>query len=90
MQFLLKNKGSLYNGKGFEMLAALNQHCCPDSVANAFTTLFSLFNDGMGEIEEIMAFRACILEKFRPHYKSLDDATPDSIIMDVCFHSKFS
>ncbi len=53
LQFLFKNKGSLYNGKGFEMLAALNQHCRPDSVANAFTTLLSLFNDGMGETEEI-------------------------------------
>ncbi len=37
--FLFENKGSMYDGKGFKMLAALNQHCCSDSVANAFTTL---------------------------------------------------
>jgi hypothetical protein len=46
----------MYNGKGFEILAALNQHCHPDSVANAFTTLLSLFNDSMGASEEIVAF----------------------------------
>ncbi len=45
----------MYNGKGFEMLAALNQHCCPDLVANAFTTLMLLFNDSMGKSEEIMS-----------------------------------
>ncbi len=38
------------------MLDALNQHCRPDFVANAFTTLLSLFNDNMGKSEEIMAF----------------------------------
>ncbi len=48
----------MYDGKGFEMLAALNQHCCPDSVVNAFTTLMLLFNDSMSESEEIMAFRS--------------------------------
>ncbi len=37
------------------MLAALNQHCHPDLVANAFTTLMSLFNDSMSESEEITA-----------------------------------
>jgi hypothetical protein len=36
------------------MLAALNQHCRPDLVANAFTTLLSLFNDSMGASEKIM------------------------------------
>ncbi len=49
----------MYDFKGFEMLDALNQHCRPDSIANAFTTLLSLFNDNMGESEEIMAFRSC-------------------------------
>jgi hypothetical protein len=44
------------DSKGFEMLDALNQHCRHDFVANAFTTLLSLFNDNMGESEEIMAF----------------------------------
>jgi hypothetical protein len=56
--FLFENKGSMYDGKGFKMLAALNQHCRPDSVANAFTTLMSLFNDSMGKLEEIMALRS--------------------------------
>ncbi len=48
----------MYNGKGFEMLAALNQHCHPDSVTNAFTTLLLLFNDSMGASKEIMAIRS--------------------------------
>ncbi len=39
------------------MLAALNQHCRPDSVANAFMTLMSLFNDNMSKSEDIMAFQ---------------------------------
>jgi hypothetical protein len=55
--FLFENKGSMYDGKGFKMLAALNQHCRPNSVANAFTTLMLLLNDSMGELEEIMAFQ---------------------------------
>jgi hypothetical protein len=54
--FLFENKGLMYDRKGFKMLAALNQHCCPNSVANAFTTLMLLFNNSMGELEEIMAF----------------------------------
>ncbi len=58
LRFLFETKGSMYDGKGFEMLDALNQHCRPDSVANAFTTPLSLFNDNMGELEEIMAFRS--------------------------------
>jgi hypothetical protein len=57
LRFLFENKGLMYDGNGFELLAVLNQHCCPDSVANAFTTLILLFNDSMGESEEIMAFR---------------------------------
>jgi hypothetical protein len=54
--FVFDNKGSLYYGKGFEMLAALNQHCCPDTVANAFSTLMFLFNDAQGDSEPIMEF----------------------------------
>ncbi len=54
--FLFENKGSMYDGTGFEMLSVLNEHCRPDSVANAFTTLMSLINDSMGESEEIMVF----------------------------------
>jgi hypothetical protein len=56
LYFLFEHKGSMYDGKGFEMLAALNQHCRPNSVANAFTTLMSFYNNSMGESEEIMAF----------------------------------
>jgi len=56
LMFLFENKGSMYEGKGFEMLAALNRHCRPDTVANAFSTLMSLFNDSMGDLEDIIAF----------------------------------
>ncbi len=58
LKFLFENKGSVYDGKGFEMLAALNRHCRPDTVANAFSTLMSLFNDSMGDSEDIIAFRS--------------------------------
>ncbi len=47
----------MYDGKGFEMLAALNLHCRPDMVANAFSTLMSLFNNSMCDSEDILAFR---------------------------------
>jgi hypothetical protein len=123
LHFLFENKGSLYDGKGFEMLDALNQHCRPDSVASAFITLLSLFNDNMGELEEIMAFHShfdemvnnmaqckivfppilmvmflfCslhshhndLLEQFWSHYKSLEGASLDSIVADVCYHDEF-
>jgi hypothetical protein len=45
-------------GRASKMLAVLNQHCRPDSVANAFTTLMLLFNNSMGKLEEIMTFRS--------------------------------
>ena len=48
--FLFDNKGALYHGKGFEMLSVLDQHCRPDMIANAFSTLMSLFNDMQGPI----------------------------------------
>jgi hypothetical protein len=32
--YLFKNNGNQYNGRGFEMLAALTQYCRLDSVAN--------------------------------------------------------
>jgi hypothetical protein len=48
----------MYVRKGFKMLAALNHHCCPNLVSNAFTTLLLLFNDSMGKSEEIMPFRS--------------------------------
>jgi len=45
LRFLFDNKGTLYHGKGFEMLAVLDQHCRPDTIVNAFSMLMSLFND---------------------------------------------
>jgi hypothetical protein len=56
LHFLFENTGSRFYGKGFEMLAVLNQHCRPDSVTNAFTTRMSLFNDVQGESEPIVEF----------------------------------
>jgi hypothetical protein len=41
------------------MPTALDQHCCPDTVANAFTTIMSLFNDVQGNSELIMEFCSC-------------------------------
>jgi hypothetical protein len=58
LRFLFKNKGTLFNGRGFEMLAALTAYCRPDSVANAFSSLLSLFNRIQGEDEPILAFRS--------------------------------
>ena len=58
LKFLFKNKGSLYHGRGFEMLAALMQHCRPDSVSNAFSSLLSLFNDVQGDTESIIEYRS--------------------------------
>jgi hypothetical protein len=57
-QYLFKNKGDLYNGRGFEMLAALMQHCRPDSVANAFTSLLSLFKDVQVSKEPILQYHS--------------------------------
>ncbi len=54
--FLFENKGSQYDQKGFKTLAVLNQNCPPDSIANAFTMLMSLFNDSLTNSKEIMAF----------------------------------
>jgi hypothetical protein len=59
LRFLFKNKGDLYNGRGFEGLAALDQHCCPELVLNAFGCLMSLFNDVQGENESIWEYRSC-------------------------------
>jgi hypothetical protein len=57
--FLFENKGTLFNGCSFEMLAALTAYCHPDSIANAFSSLLSLFNEIQGEDEPILAFRSC-------------------------------
>jgi hypothetical protein len=56
---LFENKGTLFHGRGFEMLATLIQHCCPDSVSNTFTSLLSLFNDVQGETESTLKYRSC-------------------------------
>ena len=58
LKYLFDNKGDLYNGRGFEMLAALVHHCRPDSVANAFPSLLSLFNDVQGADEPIHQYRS--------------------------------
>ena len=58
LRFLFDNKGTLYHGKGFEMLAVLNQHCRPDTVSGAFSTLMSLFNDVQGPSEPVLEFRS--------------------------------
>jgi len=57
-RFLFENKGTLYHGKGFEMLAVLDQHCCPDKILNAFSTLMSLFNDVQGPSEPVLEFHS--------------------------------
>ena len=58
LRFLFDNKGTLYHGKGFEMLAVLNQHCRPDTVSGSFSTLMSLFNDVQGPSEPVLEFRS--------------------------------
>jgi hypothetical protein len=60
IKYLFDNKGDLYHGRGFEMLAALMQHCRPDSIANAFPSLLSLFNDVQGADEPILQYCLCI------------------------------
>ena len=59
LRFLFKNKGSLYHGKGSEMLVALDQNFHPDTVANTCTTLMSLFNNIQGELEPVLEFCSC-------------------------------
>ncbi len=56
LHFLFENKGTQYHGQGFEMLAALTQHCHHDTVSNAFASLLSLFNDVQGESEPILEY----------------------------------
>ncbi len=56
--FLFNNKGSQYHGRGFKMLATLMQHCCPDTVTNAFASLLSLFNNVQGDLESIIEYRS--------------------------------
>jgi hypothetical protein len=56
LRFLFENKGTQYHGRGFGMLAALMQHCHPDTITNAFSSLLSLFNDVQGENEYILEY----------------------------------
>jgi hypothetical protein len=56
LHFFFKNKGNIYSGQGFEMFAALNASCHPDSVANAFFSLLFIFNELQGDDEPIVAF----------------------------------
>jgi hypothetical protein len=56
LRFLFDNKGSQYHGSGFEMLATLMQHCRPDTVTNAFSSLLSLFNNVQGDLESIIKY----------------------------------
>jgi len=44
-RFLFENTGSTFYGKGFEILQVLEDHFCPSSISNLFTTLLTLFND---------------------------------------------
>jgi hypothetical protein len=54
--FLFENTGSSFYGKGFEMLQVLDDHFCPSSISNSFTTLLSLFNDTQKDKEIIHEF----------------------------------
>jgi hypothetical protein len=58
LSFLFETKGDIYNGRGFEMLGALNAYCRPDLVANAFSSLLLIFNKLQGKNEPILAFRS--------------------------------
>jgi hypothetical protein len=56
LKYLFKNKGLLYYGCGFEMLMALDQHCHPVDVSNAFGSLL-FFNDIQeGKLESIQEY----------------------------------
>ncbi len=56
VRFLFKNTGFTFCGKGFEMLQVLEDHFCPSSISNSFTTVLALFNDTQGEKESIHKF----------------------------------
>ncbi len=57
--FLFEVKGDIYTGHRFEMLAALNAYCHPNSVANPFSSLISIFNKLQGNDEPLLAFHSC-------------------------------
>jgi hypothetical protein len=56
LHFLFENNGPVYHVKSFEMLAVLEQHCYPDTVSYAFTTLMSLFKNVQEVLEEVLQF----------------------------------
>jgi hypothetical protein len=58
LHFLFENKGLMFDGKGFEMLAVLKSALPPQLSCKCFHYPCVLFNDSMGESEEIMAFRS--------------------------------
>jgi hypothetical protein len=69
LHFLFENKGDQFHGRGFEMLATLDQHCRPDTVSNTFSSLLYLFNevqkDGKPILEYCSRFDGLILEMSR-------------------------
>ncbi len=56
VRFLIENTGSTFYGKGLDMLQVLEDHFCPSSISNSFTTLLALFNDTQGEKKSIHEF----------------------------------
>jgi hypothetical protein len=58
VRFLLDHTGDLDYGRGFEMLAILEAHLCPDTFSHAFATLISLITNKQDE-ECIHEFQAC-------------------------------
>ncbi len=59
LRFHFDNKWTLCHRNDFEMLAALEQHCHLNTVANALTMLMTHFKDVQGELEKILAFYSC-------------------------------
>ncbi len=59
LRFLFDSKGDLFHGHGFKMLVTLDQHCHPNTVSNAFSSLLSLFNEVQGDNEPILEYRSC-------------------------------
>jgi hypothetical protein len=57
--FLSENKGSQFHGCSFEMVDTLMQHCHPDTVSDAFTSLLSLFNDVQRNSKSIIKYCSC-------------------------------
>ncbi len=56
LRFLFENKGDIYNGHGFKMLAALKAYCHPNSIAVAFSSLLLIFNKIQDKNEPVLVF----------------------------------